>query len=53
MDPPLPRPLLVPFLGAFDFPATILGVPSFLAAVFLLWAVLVYVLSAASRRAGE
>jgi hypothetical protein len=42
-----------PFLGAADFPATILGVPSFLAAVFLLWAVLVYALSAASRRAGE
>ena len=42
-----------PLLGAFDFPATFLGVPSFLAAVFLLWAVLVYVLSSASRRAGE
>ena len=42
-----------PFLGALDFPATFLGVPSFLAAVFLLWALLVYVLSAASRRAGE
>ncbi len=42
-----------PFLGAFDFPATFLGVPSFLAAVFLFWAVLVYALYAASRRAGE
>ena len=42
-----------PILGAADFPATFLGVPSFLAAVFLLWAVLVFVLSAASRRAGE
>jgi hypothetical protein len=42
-----------PFLGAFDFPATFLGVPSFLAAVFLLWAILVYILSVASRRAGE
>jgi len=41
-----------PFLGAFDFPATFLGVPAFLAAVFLLWAVLVYVLIAVSRRAG-
>lgn len=42
-----------PFLGAFDFPATFLGVPSFLAAVFLFWVVLVYALYAASRRAGE
>jgi hypothetical protein len=42
-----------PFLGAADFPATFLGVPSFLAAVFLVWAVLVYVLSAVSRRAGD
>lgn len=42
-----------PFLAAFDFPATFLGVPSFLAAVFLFWAVLVYALYAASRRAGE
>ena len=42
-----------PFLGALDVPATFLGVPSFLAAVFLIWAVLVYVLVAASRRAGE
>ena len=42
-----------PFLGALDFPATFLGVPSFLAAVFLLWAVLVYALIAVSRRAGE
>jgi len=41
-----------PFLGAFDFPATFLGVPAFLAAVFLIWAVLVYVLIAVSRRAG-
>lgn len=42
-----------PFLGLLDLPATFLGIPSFPAAVFLLWAVLVYVLSAASRRAGE
>lgn len=42
-----------PFLGVFELPATFLGVPSFLAGVFLVWAVLVYALSAASRRAGE
>ena len=42
-----------PFLGVFDLPATFLGVPLFLAGVFLFWAVLVYALSAASRRAGE
>jgi len=42
-----------PFLGLLDLPATFLGVPSFPAAVFLIWAVLVYALSAASRRAGE
>ncbi|HEY6097687.1 MAG TPA: hypothetical protein VIU83_06480 [Candidatus Deferrimicrobium sp.] len=42
-----------PFLGALDFPATFLGVPSFLAAVFLLWGVLVYALIAASRRGRE
>ena len=42
-----------PFLGAFDFPATFLGVPSFLAAVFLLWALLVYALIAVSRRGEE
>jgi len=42
-----------PFVGVLDLPATFLGVPSFLAAVFLLWAVLVYALSAASRRAGD
>jgi hypothetical protein len=42
-----------PFLGALDFPATFLGVPSFLAAVFLLWAVLVYALIAVSRRGRE
>ncbi len=42
-----------PFLGVLDLPATFLGVPTFLAGVFLLWAVLVYALSAASRRAGE
>ena len=42
-----------PFLGALDFPATFLGVPSFLAAVFLLWALLVYALIAASRRGEE
>ncbi|PJB32117.1 MAG: hypothetical protein CO109_06340 [Deltaproteobacteria bacterium CG_4_9_14_3_um_filter_65_9] len=39
-----------PFLGVLDLPATFLGVPSFPAAVFLLWALLVYALSAASRR---
>jgi hypothetical protein len=42
-----------PFLGVLDLPATFLGIPSFPAGVFLVWAVLVYVLSAASRRAGE
>lgn len=42
-----------PFLGALDLPATFLGVPSFLAGVFLFWAVLVYALAAASRRPGE
>ncbi|MGZ8441763.1 MAG: hypothetical protein ACXWXD_13405 [Candidatus Deferrimicrobiaceae bacterium] len=42
-----------PFLGALDLPATFLGVPSFLAGVFLFWAVLVYALVAASRRSGE
>ena len=42
-----------PFLGVLDLPATFLGVPSFPAAVFLFWAVLVFALSVASRRAGE
>jgi hypothetical protein len=42
-----------PFLGVFDLPATFLGIPLFLAGVFLFWAVLIYVLSAAVRRAGE
>ncbi len=42
-----------PVLGAFDLPETFLGVPSFLAGVFLLWGVLVYVLVAVSRRMGE
>ena len=42
-----------PFLGVLDLPATFLGVPLFLAGIFLFWAVLVFVLSAASRRAGE
>jgi len=42
-----------PFLGVLDLPATLLGIPSFPAGVFLVWAVLVYVLSAAARRAGE
>ena len=42
-----------PFLGVLDLPATFLGVPSFLAGVFLFWAVLVYALSAASRRSRE
>ncbi len=42
-----------PFLGVLDLPTTFLGVPSFSAAVFLFWAVLVYALFAASRRAGE
>jgi len=42
-----------PFLGVLDLPATFLGVPSFPAAVFVFWAILVYVLFAASRRAGE
>jgi hypothetical protein len=42
-----------PFLGVLDIPMTFLGVPSFLAGVFIFWAVLVYALFAASRRAGE
>jgi hypothetical protein len=42
-----------PFLGVLDLPATFLGVPLFLAGVFLFWAVLIYALSAAGRRAGE
>ena len=42
-----------PFLGVFDLPATFLGIPLFLAGVFLFWAVLVYALSAAARRAGD
>ena len=42
-----------PFLGVFDLPATFLGIPLFLAGVFLLWAVLVYALYSAARRAGE
>jgi len=42
-----------PFLGILDLPATLLGVPSFLAGVFLFWAVLVYALAAVSRRSGE
>ena len=39
-----------PFLGVIDAPVAILGVPSFLAGLFLFWAVLVYALFAASRR---
>jgi hypothetical protein len=42
-----------PVLGALDLPSTFLGVPSFLAGVFLFWAVLVYALAAASRRSRE
>lgn len=42
-----------PFLGVFDLPVAFLGVPMFPAAVFLLWAILVYLLYAASRRAGK
>ena len=42
-----------PFLGVLDLPATFLGVPSFLAGVFLIWAVLVYALLAVSRRTKE
>jgi len=42
-----------PLLGVFDLPGTFLGIPLFLAGVFLFWAVLIYALSAASRRAGE
>jgi len=42
-----------PLLGLLDLPATFLGIPSFPAAIFLLWAILVYVLFAASRRGGE
>ena len=39
------------FLVLFSWP--FLGVPLFLAGVFLFWAVLVYALFAASRRAGK
>jgi hypothetical protein len=42
-----------PFLGVLDLPATFLGIPLFLAGVFLFWAVLIYFLYAAVRRAGE
>lgn len=42
-----------PFLGVLDLPTTFLGIPSFPAALFLFWAVLVYTLYTASRRAGE
>ncbi|MFA6146825.1 MAG: hypothetical protein WC899_01270 [bacterium] len=42
-----------PFLGILDLPWTFLEIPLFPAGIFLLWAVLVYVLSAAARRAGE
>jgi hypothetical protein len=42
-----------PFIGILDIPATLAGLPSFPAAVFLLWAVLVYVLRAAGRHAGD
>ena len=42
-----------PILGMLDLPSTFLGIPSFLAGVFLFWAVLVYALAAASRRSGE
>ena len=42
-----------PFLGVLDLPTTFLGVPLFLAGVFLFWAVLVYALTAAARRGGE
>jgi len=42
-----------PFLGVLDIPAYFLGVPLFPAAIFVFWAILVYALSAASRRAGE
>ena len=42
-----------PFLGVLDLPTTFLGVPLFLAGVFLFWAVLIYALIAASRRAQE
>jgi hypothetical protein len=42
-----------PVLRAFDLPGTLFGVPSFLVCAFLLWAVLVYVLVAVSRRSGR
>ena len=42
-----------PFLKVLDIPAYFLGVPVFPAAVFAFWAILVYALSAASRRSGE
>ena len=42
-----------PILGAFDVPATILGIPSFLAWLFLLWGGLVCALRSVSRRMEE
>lgn len=42
-----------PFLGVLDVPETFLGIPLFPAAVFLLWAVLIYALLTVSRRAGK
>ncbi|GAB4229749.1 MAG: hypothetical protein OHK0028_03900 [Deltaproteobacteria bacterium] len=42
-----------PFLGAFDLPVTLLGVPSFLSGIFLFWGALVYALVVASRRSKE
>ncbi len=42
-----------PFLGVLDLPSTFLGVPLFLAGVFLVWAVLVYALITVSRRGQE
>jgi len=42
-----------PFLGVLDIPAYVLGIPLFPVAVFVFWAILVYVLLGASRRAGE
>lgn len=42
-----------PVLGVLDLPSTFLGVPPFLAGIFLFWAVLVYALAAASRRSRE
>jgi hypothetical protein len=42
-----------PFLGIADAPASVLGVPSLLAYIFLGWAVLVAALAALGRKLGD